>query len=418
VPLTPLGLIAFTAAFVVAVALTLRRPRYALATMIACLPIAFYASVGDTMVTLPKVLLLGACTGLLPRLRSLPDMRAARPLLLAFGGVVAAIALSLIPSEHRIETLREAAKWIEYGLFFAVVYVLYRIDRDDKLLRYAWLLSIVLVCVTALAQQIVPPPIMIVLRGAPAPRVSGLLEGPNQLAAYLEIALAIVAAWNLYAPEKAARWVLALAACTLILTFSRAGIACAFLALAIVAIIERRRIVELVPAAAGALCGAAGALMWWFFAPMLWHGRLITWPYAGGVGYRSELWRAALYFFRNHPVLGIGAGNFELELPAAGVSGVRTHANNWYLQALAEGGIVLLAATIAWIVTLFRSLTRDLPRSPWRIAAFAASIALVAHQSVDYLVFYPKVAEPWIALIALGIAAPANSEDPGGEAVI
>ncbi|MGB6986959.1 MAG: O-antigen ligase family protein, partial [Candidatus Aquilonibacter sp.] len=203
--------------------------------------------------------------------------------------------------------------------------------------------------------------------------------------------------------EKAARWVLALAACTLILTFSRAGIACAFLGLAIVAVIERRRIVELVPAVAGALFGTAGALTWWALAPTLWHGRLITWPYAGGVGYRSELWRAALYFFRNHPILGIGAGNFELELPEAGVVGVRTHANNWFLQALAEGGVVLLTATIAWIVTLFWSLTRDVRRSPWRIAAFAASVALVAHQSVDYLVFYPKVAESWIALIALAM---------------
>ena len=127
-PLTPLGLIAFTAAFVASVALTLRRPRYALAALIACLPVAFYASIGDTTVTLPKVLLLGCCTGLLPRLRSLPDIRAARPMLIAFGAVVAAILISLIPSTYRVETLREAAKWIEYALLFAVIYVGYRID--------------------------------------------------------------------------------------------------------------------------------------------------------------------------------------------------------------------------------------------------------------------------------------------------
>ena len=164
-----------------------------------------------------------------------------------------------------------------------------------------------------------------------------------------------------------------------------------------------RRLRELIPAAAGACCGAAGVLAWWTFAPQVWHGRLITGAYSGGVGYRPELWRAALYFFRNHPLLGIGAGNFERELPDAGVAGVRTHANNWYLQALAEGGIVLFAATLAWIVTLFASLVRDVRRSPWRVAALAASVALVTHQTVDYLVFYPKVAESWIALIALAM---------------
>ena len=403
-PLTPLGLIAFTAAFVAIVALTLHRPRYALAVVVATLPIAFYASIGDTMVTLGKVLLLGVCTGLLSRLRTLPDIRPLRPLLLAFGVVVVVILCTLWPSEHRIETLREAAKWIEYALFLAVVYVLYRVDPDDALLRGAWLLSITVVCLSALAQEVITPPILIVLRGAPAPRVSGLLEGPNQLAAYLEVALAVTCAWNLHAPQRVARYVFALAACTLILTFSRAGIACALLAVIVVAAFERERLRELIPAAAGALCGGAGVVLWWFLAPMRYHGAPITGPYAGGVGDRSELWRAALYFFRRHPLLGIGAGNFELELPDAGVYGVRTHANNWYLQALAEGGVVLFAATLVWIVAVFRSLAHDVRRSPWRVAAFAASVALVAHQCVDYLVFYPKVAESWIALIALGIA--------------
>ena len=147
--------------------------------------------------------------------------------------------------------------------FFAAVYIGYRVDPDDQLLRRAWMLSIALVCVTALAQEVIPPPIVIVLRGAPAPRLSGLLEGPNQLAAYLEVALALTTAWNLTAPQRAARWLLALAACTLVLTFSRAGIACAFLAVAVVAIIERRRLTELLPAAAGACCGTAGVLAWW-----------------------------------------------------------------------------------------------------------------------------------------------------------
>lgn len=133
--------------------------------------------------------------------------------------------------------------------------------------------------------------------------------------------------------------------------------------------------------------------------------------YAGGVGNRAELWHAAWRMWRDRPILGIGAGNFEFALPIYGVSGVRTHANSWYLQSLAEGGVVLFAATLALLAAIFASVTGKDPLrrwrngSPWILAAFAASLALVFHQTVDYLVFYPKVAGAWWLLIGISAAA-------------
>ena len=409
-PLTPFGLIAFTAAFVGCVALTHRKPSYGLAALLACLPFAFAASIGGTTITLSKVLLLGCCTGLLPHWRRFSVLRAAKPLLSAFFAMIVAIAITLIPSEYHAPVLRETAKWIEFALFFAVVFVTYIIDPDDAVVRRALFLSIVLVCASALAQELIGSPWQIVLRGAPATRISGVLEGPNQLAGFLGSAIAMLLAWNIRLAANPGRALLALAVCTLMLTFSRAGILCGALAVAVILALHRDKLREGLPALIGACFGGSGIAAWWIAAPQLWHGRLITGSYSGGLGSRSELWRAALYFFFKHPLLGIGAGNFELELADAGVYGVRTHANNWYLQALAEGGLVLFAATLAWIAAIFAALARDITRSPWRTAAFAASIAIVVHQTVDYLVFYPKVAEPWIALIALGAAAPAQRE--------
>jgi O-antigen ligase len=113
--------------------------------------------------------------------------------------------------------------------------------------------------------------------------------------------------------------------------------------------------------------------------------------------------------FRAHPLFGVGAGNFELDLPDYGVYGVRTHANSWYLQSLAEGGIVLFAATLGMVAASIGAFVRRPLRqslraqTPWVVAALAASIALALHQIVDDFVFYPKVGAPWFML--LGIAA-------------
>jgi O-antigen ligase len=167
------------------------------------------------------------------------------------------------------------------------------------------------------------------------------------------------------------------------------------------------------PAAGGLAIGIAGALWWAVYAhtPGVLRASLEPTLYAGGVGNRSELWHAAWRMWRAHPILGVGAGNFEFLLAAYGVAGVRTHANSWYLQSLAEGGLLLFAATIALLATIIASfgyagsLRRLRAASPWALAALAATVALALHQIVDYVVFYPKVGSAWWLLIGIAAAA-------------
>jgi O-antigen ligase len=132
---------------------------------------------------------------------------------------------------------------------------------------------------------------------------------------------------------------------------------------------------------------------------------------AGGVGKRSILWRAAFALWKEHPILGVGAGNFELTLPDVGVTQIRTHANSWYLQSLAEGGIPLFATTCAlvWSSTAcyMRALREDLC-----LAAFAASLAFALHGFVDFLVFYPKIGITWLALLGVASAAASQLKPP------
>ena len=74
----------------------------------------------------------------------------------------------------------------------------------------------------------------------------------------------------------------------------------------------------------------------------------------------AELYSAAVRLWLAHPFLGVGAGNFELEISETGIYGVRTHANSWYLQSLVEGGIPLAAATLALVAVALTTFARRL----------------------------------------------------------
>ena len=118
-----------------------------------------------------------------------------------------------------------------------------------------------------------------------------------------------------------------------------------------------------------------------------------------GLGTRGELWHAALVLWKTDPALGVGAGNFELLLPSAGLIGVRTHANSLYLQSLAEGGIALLSAVLWTIVSAIALCLREAPRSALLLGIGAATFGFAVHQVFDVLTFFPKIGGFWWLLL-------------------
>jgi putative inorganic carbon (hco3(-)) transporter len=416
IPLDPPSAALFVAAFVCAAALTARRPAYGLAALLLTTPLEFAHDVLGTTITLPKAVLLGVLLGL-TTYRGCTALLRKRPapLLLAAAGVLlVATALSAIDAVHRGLVVREAFKVVEYAAFFVAAFLCYSLDGEDAPLLGAAAIAAIAVSLSALAQEIIGAPSGLYIGSAIVPRIAGLLEGPNQLSGYCEIAVAILGAWSLVRRSLLVDVALGLTVCADVLTFSRAG----WVGLAIVAAVlafagGRDAMRALWAGIAGLVAGLAGAGWWAIYAhnPGVLRATLEPSLYAGGVGNRSELWHAAWRMWRNNPILGVGAGNFELALPQYGVCGVRTHANSWYLQSLAEGGIVLFAATIALVVTIAASFANALRHaasrisSPWILAALAATLALALHQVVDYLVFYPKVGGAWWLLLGTAAAA-------------
>jgi len=406
----------FASVFVVAALLTSRRPAYGLALLFLTTPIAFAHTVFGTDITIGKVAVLGVLLGCSTYRGSLALLhrRAASLLLGALALLTIATALSVLDAAHPGGVLRETLKIVEYGAFFVSAFLCHSLDRADWPLVSAIAIAAIAVSLSALAQEAIGAPSGLYIGSAIVTRIAGLLEGPNQLSGYYEIAIAALGAWALVRRSALLDVALALSVFADVLTFSRAGWVGLAIVAALLAVAGGTRTWRAVrPALFGLIAGIAGAAFWAVYAhtPAVLRASLEPSAYAGGVGNRGELWGAAWRMFVARPLLGVGAGNFEWALPAYGVFGVRTHANSWYLQSLAEGGVILFAATIGVIVVTIgvlagsRPLQRLRTASPWAVAALAATIALVLHQTVDYLVFYPKVGSAWWLLLGTAAAA-------------
>ncbi len=414
-----LATISYAALFTTGAMIAMRRPIYAVALLILVQPFAIYGDVWITTITLPKATLLGVLLGLATHhgwLRPLASA-ASRTLVIAGCLVLAATIFSAAHALYIAPVARESLKAAEYVLLFVAIVSAYRLEPNASVVRHACVAVIMLVSLLALAQEFYGATSLLRINGHQMPRIAGPMEGPNQLAGYFDLAIPLIFALSVGSPSFLIQAALFLMVLADVLTFSRGGALGAAAGVLTVAITLRHHIARPLAYMAAGLLAAIGAAG--FLTHSLVFFRLYDFSdssYAGGVGTRSKLWRAAFALWRQHPIFGVGAGNFELEIPLTGLRGVRTHANSLYLQSLVEGGIPLFAATLWLTYVSIASFARDRLRSPFVLAAFAGSIAIGLHQVVDLLVFYPKVGGWWWIVLGLGaaqlISAPARSREP------
>jgi Na+-transporting methylmalonyl-CoA/oxaloacetate decarboxylase gamma subunit len=134
---------------------------------------------------------------------------------------------------------------------------------------------------------------------------------------------------------------------------------------------------------------------------------------------RSQLWVAALRLWRQHPVLGVGPDNFrhrygEVISPGEGgrYTDERLHANNLYLEVLADLGLAGAAALLILIHALLiqgrRSMCAPDLADPMVVFALLAILAFFVHGLVDYFFEFTPTLDLWWLLLALA------SRDPLG----
>jgi putative inorganic carbon (hco3(-)) transporter len=210
-------------------------------------------------------------------------------------------------------------------------------------------------------------------------RLTGTLGDPNHFAGSLLLLLPLTIA---LATASSRRWMLvpaALAAIasavTLVATLSRGAWLGLLVAVAVLLWLlpgRRLRIGLLAGAAVAAvvIAGLSGPIA----------ARLS--PHATGpvemLNSRWRVWTAATAMTIQHPVFGVGVGNFRHYYPAYGIRPANVdHAHNLWLNIAAERGIPAMAAFMVVLIALLNTLGAGLRGAddPWRRALAAGMIA-------------------------------------------
>lgn len=331
------------------------------------------------------------------------------------------LGLSLLGSTSLGAGLSEAAKWVEIFTLVALVPVL---ASDGKARYVVWGIAAAGVASALLglyqfATASGPPGFILMGRFM---RAYGTFQQPNPFAAHLGLSLPFALGWALAGRAgKRERWLLLAAAGIMGLGVLASWSRGAWLGLAVS--------VGLMAALVWRRAAAIVVVLLVICSPM-WVGPVASSSLAqralgmgGGVSglnvaqveptddnwsvvERLAHWQAAWRMFEDRPWLGVGFGNYEVvygnySLPRW--SDPLGHAHNYYLNVLAESGIVGLAGYVvlgfaAWVsvARAWRSGSRGL-----LLAAIGALAYLSVHSMVDNLYVHGMQ-----VLVGLALAAP------------
>ncbi|MCX6277283.1 MAG: O-antigen ligase family protein [Bacteroidetes bacterium] len=203
--------------------------------------------------------------------------------------------------------------------------------------------------------------------------VKGLMGNKNEYASYLALLLTLTSFTAFFGKGNWQRGALAttvLALFMLILVATRAAWLAVFMAGASISVIVlilheklgisgRHAKIVMIIVSTVVVLGAAGAIEGGRFTHNKYLEKLgsIARPEAGNNHFRLNMWKITAEMSMNHPVTGVGAGNWQIAIPEYyGTIGLKGKEVNWisphndYLWILAEKGIIGLGLYLGMII--------------------------------------------------------------------
>ena len=323
---------------------------------------------------------------------------------------LAVICLSLAIATSRPETLKEIVKWSEVLVVTAAALCLAREDGRARLVAWTFITAGVAQALLGYGQWVLSTGDL--GPGSTSIRVFGTFAQPNPYAGYLNFALLLALALVVFGEDARERWVAGAAAVLLlvaqVLANSRGGLLGLVAAVVVLAVVgwRRERLAGWV-----LLIGVPVMTVAWFahLVPtrienaVVSQFRLSNLSLSSGVTQanlstdeRLAHWLAGLRMFAAHPVLGVGAGNYNAAYAQVAVSGWAEplgQSHNYYINVAAETGVLGLLAFLALTaVTLYlgwrvahAAVIRRAPNCALALGFFAALVALAVHNLTDDL---------------------------------
>jgi O-antigen ligase len=314
------------------------------------------------------------------------------------------LVLSAAVASSRSMALKEILKWGEVLVVFAIAASLLRKPAHFAIAVWTMIAAGVGEALHGYVQWVVTSGDLGV--NGSGVRVFGTFDQPNPYAAYLNLSLPIALAFALFGRPTRTRWIAAGAAALMLgahlLANSRGGLLALSAAVVVIVVVglgvERLALaLGIAVALVGGLALARGTL------PHRIQDRLSQIVRSSGVAVNGPVtdanfstvdrlahWVAGIRMFLAHPILGVGAGNYDAAYsryaePSFHLS--LSQAHNYYINAAAETGTVGLISFVvllgAMFVVSWRAAHAGTPRSPSQPDAASDSEARRMHTWLD-----------------------------------
>ncbi len=258
-------------------------------------------------------------------------------------------------------------------------------------------------------------------------RMSATFGNADHLAGYMEMVLLLALGSHLY-PSKPAGgrsgWVLiAVLAATLLFTLSRGGWIGAIAGLYFLIIFHYRLSAESERRIAATLLVliSAVALVVLMSTPVA--KRIRTFEHREkmpSLQGRMAVWRATIEMAKDHPIFGVGPGNYSnvfQRYQPHGAGARYFFAHNDYLHFLSELGLLLVPILVWTAVRFFRQGIRKLGSSSrlvvgTTLGAMSGIVAILVHSAGDFNLHIPANALLFVILAALVVSPEPGTDGP------